>query len=249
MIFIAVSGILNSNTAFAAGNRRREGSTLSPLFIIFLKTTTLFLLTLLCFRLMGYRSLGDMEPLDYVIVLGIGELLGSPLSSPQESIRYAVCAIVTLTLFQIVLSALYSKVPRLGRMMEGKPVPVIRDGVIIERNLSRNRLDINTLREELRVKGVRDEKDVDMAFLEPSGRFSVIMKNEATPVTPRYLGEDGSKILVERGNIRPKNWEEAAVDEEDLLAFLRQNAVATWDEIDTLIYKDGDFYLEKKKNN
>ena len=145
--------------------------------VMLLKTTALFLLTLICFRLMGYRSLGDMEPLDYVIVLGIGEIMGTPLSSPESNILYAAAAILTLTLLQMLLSALYSKVPKLNRMMEGKPIPVIQNGRILEKNLSRNRVDRNSILEELRIKGIRSEKDVDMAFLEPSGRFSMILKN------------------------------------------------------------------------
>ena len=216
--------------------------------VILCKTTALFLLTLICFRLMGYRSLGDMEPLDYVIVLGIGEIMGTPLSSPERNILYPAAAILTLTLLQMLLSALYSKVPKLNRMMEGKPIPVIQNGKILEKNLSRNRVDRNSILEELRIKGIRDEKDVDMAFLEPSGRFSMILKNEASPITPRYLGEKGSSILVEHGRIRPTDWDESAIPEKEILSFLEKEKVASWDEIDTLLYKNGRFFLEKKKN-
>ncbi|MGI5874718.1 MAG: DUF421 domain-containing protein [Bacillota bacterium] len=220
---------------------------MNGILTIFLEITLLFILTLLCFRLMGYRSLGDMEPLDYVIVLGIGEILGSPLGGGEDHLIHAVIAIVTLTFFQISLATIYSKMPRLSRVMEGKPVPVIRDGKIIEKNLIRSRIDTDTVREELRIKGVRDEKDVDMAFLEPSGRFSVILKNEATPITPRYIGEKGSRILVENGAVRPLEWESGEIREEEVLAFLRANDVETWEEIETLLYKDGAFFLEKKK--
>ena len=216
--------------------------------VMLLKTTALFLLTLICFRLMGYRSLGDMEPLDYVIVLGIGEIMGTPLSSPESNILYAAAAILTLTLLQMLLSALYSKVPKLNRMMEGKPIPVIQNGRILEKNLSRNRVDRNSILEELRIKGIRSEKDVDMAFLEPSGRFSMILKNEASPITPRYLGEKGSAILVERGHIRPEDWKDKEIREKDVLAFLEEENVNSWDEIDTLLYRNGRFFLEKKKN-
>ena len=216
--------------------------------VMLCKTTALFLLTLICFRLMGYRSLGDMEPLDYVIVLGIGEIMGTPLSSPESNILYAAAAILSLTLLQMLLSALYSKVPKLNRMMEGKPIPVIQNGKILEKNLSRNRVDRNSILEELRIKGIRDEKDVDMAFLEPSGRFSMILKNEASPITPRYLGEKGSSILVEHGRIRPTDWHESKVGEKEILSFLEKEKVTSWDEIDTLLYKNGQFFLEKKKN-
>lgn len=212
-----------------------------------LKTGALFLLTLICFRLMGYRSLGDMEPLDYVIVLGIGEIMGSPLADEGKSILYPALAIIILTVLQIALSALYARIPKLGKVMEGGPVPVIKNGKIIEKNLARYRIDNNSIMEELRIKGVRDESDVDLAFLEPSGRFSVILKKEASPVTPRYFGEKGSLTLVEKGEIRPEYWEDEEVDKEAVLAFLAGENVKSWSEIETLLYKNGDFILERKK--
>jgi uncharacterized membrane protein YcaP (DUF421 family) len=211
-----------------------------------LKTGALFLLTLVCFRLMGYRSLGDMEPLDYVIVLGIGEIMGSPLSDTGKSILYPAVAIIILTILQISLSGLYAKIPKLGKVMEGGPVPVIKNGKIIEKNLARYRIDNNSIMEELRIKGVSDEGDVDLAFLEPSGRFSVILKKEASPITPRYFGEKGSLTLVEKGEIRPEYWEDEKIDKEMILAFLAEEKVKDWSEIKTLLYKNGNFILERK---
>lgn len=212
------------------------------------KTIFLFFITMLCFRIMGYRTLGDMEPMDYVIVLGVGEIMGSPLSSPDRNVIYPAIAIFALTMIQLGLSAIYARSPKINRIMEGTPIPVIRNGRILHKNLIKNRIDINTIREELRVKGVRSEKDVDSAFLEPSGRFSVILKNEASPITPRYLGEKGSLILVENGEVRVEDWNECDVSQEEVLAFLKEESIDTWEEIDTLLYKNGVFILEKKKN-
>ena len=130
-------------------------------FMMIGKTAVLFLFTLFCFRLMGYRSLGDMEPLDYVVVLGIGEIMGSPLSGEASMIRPMV-AIATLTALQIILSSLYSKMPKVGKVMEGGPVPVIRNGKLIKKNLLIHRIDQAAVMEELRIKGLRDEKDVDI---------------------------------------------------------------------------------------
>ncbi len=219
---------------------------MSALLPIIAKTTLLFLLTLACFRLMGYRSLGDMEPLDYVIVLGIGEILGSPLSE-NGSVVNAAGAIILLTVFQLSLSAVYARFPRLSRVIEGKPIPVISNGRILRENLRRARVDLSTLEEELRVKGVRDEGDVDMAFLEPSGRFSVILKNEVTPITPRFMNKEASLILVEKGEIRPENWENEAVKEAEILAFLRGENIVSWEEVDSLILKEGQYFLQRKK--
>ena len=80
--------------------------------------------------------------------------------------------------------------------------------------------------EELRIKGLRDEKDVDIANLEPSGRFSVILKNEAAPHhTALFLVLKGQKYLVEHGEIKTEIWQELSIDEGTVLEFLRENGV------------------------
>ena len=219
---------------------------IGELFVILGKTLFLFFLTMFCFRLMGYRTLGDMEPMDYVIVLGIGEIMGSPLTSADRDLWHCAVAIITLTLIQILLSVIYTKHPKINKFMEGAPIPVIRNGRVLYKNLEKHRIDINTIREELRVKGYRDEKDVDRAYLEPSGRFSVILKNEASPLTPRYFGEKGSVILIENGNIRAEDWQECGVTEEEIGAFLEKEGIRDWKEVDTLLCKDGEFILMKK---
>ncbi len=214
--------------------------------IIIGKTALLFVFTLFCFRLMGYRSLGDMEPLDYVVVLGIGEIMGSPLSG-EEGLLRPIVAIATLTALQIILSALYSKIPKVGKVMEGGPVPVIRNGKLLQKNLMLHRIDQASVMEELRIKGLRDEKDVDIANLEPSGRFSVILKNEAAPITPRFFGAEGTKFLVEHGEIKAEIWQELGIKEDSVLDFLRENDVEHWGQIDTLAYRNGVFSLVKKE--
>ncbi|MDO4542410.1 MAG: DUF421 domain-containing protein, partial [Bacillota bacterium] len=156
-------------------------------------------------------------------------------------------AIGTLTLLQITASALYAKLPKVEKVMEGKPIPVIRNGRILKKNLTSNRIDMDALMEELRIKGLRDESDVDLANLEPSGRFSVILKSEAAPVTPRFFGESSAYYLATHGKLDPWAWQNSGVKEDDLLAYLRTQGIDNWQEVDSLIYKNGNFFLKKRE--
>ena len=221
---------------------------MNEILLMSAKIIFLFLFTLLCFRLMGYRSIGDMEPLDYVIVLGIGEIMGSPISGKDLNVLEAMVAIATLTVLQIGFSALYNRAPRLGRMMDGGPVPVIRDGKLLEKNLAKHRLSAQDVMEELRIKGLRDESDVDVANLEPSGRFSVILKNEAAPVTPRFLELETSLLLAAKGKVNPSEWERGEISSEQAAAFLAAAGVRNWQEVDTLVYKNGRFLLKRRED-
>ncbi len=215
---------------------------------IITKTVLLFLFTLLCFRLMGYRSLGDMEPMDYVIVLGIGEIMGAPLADDRIPIYQALLAISTLTALQVLFSFLYAKNRKFNDYMDGKPIPVIRHGKLLLANLSKHRISREDILEELRIKGLRDERDVDLANLEPSGRFSVILKTEATPVTPRYLGMESAFIIASDGKISADQWDKSGISLEEVTDFLAGHGVGDWREVEMLVYKNGRFLLERKQN-
>ena len=67
-------------------------------------------------------------------------------------------------------------------------------------------------------------------------------------MTPRYFGEKGSLTLVEKGEIRPEYWEDKEIDKKAILAFLAEENVKSWSEIETLLYKNGNYILERKNN-
>lgn len=166
-----------------------------------LRAFFLYFFALVCFRIMGFRSFGNMEPYDFVIVLAIGEIIGAPLIEHAISPWLAIVAISTLTGLQIVLSYIAMKNSVFRKIIEGQPVPVIKDGKILYDNLRNTRFTIDDLNEELRVQGVSSPGDVKLANLEPSGRFSIILKKENEPLTARFLKIPTSFVVIENGII------------------------------------------------
>ena len=166
-----------------------------------LRAFALYFFALVCFRIMGFRSFGNMEPYDFVIVLAIGEIIGAPLIEHNISPWLAMVAISVLTSLQVVLSYFAMKNTTFRKIIEGQPVPVIKDGKILYDNLKTSRFTIDDVREELRVQGVSSPSDVKLANLEPSGRFSVILKKENEPLTARFLKIPTSYTVIENGKI------------------------------------------------
>lgn len=200
-----------------------------------LRTLGLLLVTVLCFRLMGYRSFGDMEPIDFVIVLGIAEILGAPLADEKLKISSALIAIATLTGLQIFLSYLTLKSKSFLKFLEGQPIPVIKEGRILRNNLRKARFNQEDLMEELRIHGLTSVHDVELANLEPSGRFSVVRKKEAEPITPRYLGRNTSLTLMENGQIFPDKMQQAGFTPAHLSEILSGSGIEDFNEVESLV--------------
>lgn len=176
----------------------------------------LYFFALVCFRIMGFRSFGNMEPYDFVIVLAIGEIIGTPLIEHKLSPWLAIAAISTLTFLQLVLSYFAMKNSTFRKIIEGQPVPVIKDGEILYDNLRTTRFTLDDMSEELRVQGISSPADVKLANLEPSGRFSVILKKESAPITARFLKIPTSYTIIQSGQIDFAELEKTPLTLQDL---------------------------------
>ncbi len=193
------------------------------------KTVGLYALALVLFRLMGKRTLGDMEALDFVIVLVIAEVVGAPLADPQLSVAPAVIAVVSLALLQIVLAYASLQSARVEKVLEGESIVVVKGGRVLEDNLRRARLSPEELAGRLREKGFVDVSDIELATLEADGLLSAIPKREAAPVTPRFLGREASTTLLLDGEPDPAGLRKAGLTIEDLRRAVRRRGLSLED--------------------
>ena len=62
--------------------------------------------------------------------------------------------------------------------MHPKPLPLIRDGTVLRRNLKSEMLTLGDLMEQLREQGIGEVKLVKRCFLEADGHLSVIKQEQ-----------------------------------------------------------------------
>ncbi|MGI6711969.1 MAG: YetF domain-containing protein [Bacillota bacterium] len=203
---------------------------------IILRTLGILFFTLVCFRIMGYRSLGDVEPLDFVIVLGIAEILGSSLADKNLNIWNSLIAIGTLTILQILLSYASLKSNVVLNLLEGTPIPVIKNGKILRRNLRKARFSYHDLLEELRIQGLQTIHDVELANLEPSGRFSVIRKKESKSMETQKRSGENTVIIIEKGQVCTEKLKQAGLTYSRLLNILSELHITDIKQIERALF-------------
>lgn len=169
--------------------------------IVIVKTILLYALALTLFRVMGQRTMGDMMPFDFVVVIAIAEILGAPLADEQMPLGPSLLSIVTLAAMQLGLAYASLKSAWLRGLIEGRPLVIIRHGRAIRDSMARAKVSMDDVAEKLRLHGITAVSDVELASLEPDGNLSVIPKREVQPLTPRYLGLPVSQTLVDDGEI------------------------------------------------
>ena len=157
--------------------------------ITLLRTVILYLLIILGIRLMGKRQVGELEPSELVLALIIADLAAVPMQDLGIPLLAGIVPIFTLLALTMAISVLNLRSLRFRALLCGRPSVVVEDGIVIERELRRNRFTLDELMEELRLKGVTDLRSVRYAILETNGQLSVLPQAEERPITAAQMGK------------------------------------------------------------
>ncbi|MBE6708962.1 MAG: DUF421 domain-containing protein [Ruminococcaceae bacterium] len=166
---------------------------------LFLRTLIIYFALLFSIRLMGKRQIGELQVTEFIVTFMLSELATMPIIDKSAPVSYAIVPILLLLSLEVIFSFIISKLPSLKKIFFGSPGVLICRGKIMQHELAKNRIDINELLAELRLKDIADPSDVEYAILEDNGKLSVIKKACASPATPDIL----SRTVKEPGVAHP----------------------------------------------
>lgn len=154
---------------------------------MFFRTLFIYFFILMVMRLMGKREIGKLSVFDLVVSIMIADLAVISIDNGDQSLVQGILPIVTLMVTQIGLSFLSLKNRTIRHLVDGKPAVLIKDGRIQEREMARNRYNLDDLMAQLREKNINNVADVEFAILETSGKLSVFPKEEKKAVSKEDL--------------------------------------------------------------
>lgn len=153
------------------------------MFITVYRTIILYIIVIISIRLMGKRQIGDMQPGELVVTLLISEIAAMPLQDTDQPILFGVSSIFTLVALEILISIIALKSFFVRKLISGKSVILIKDGIIDQKELKKVRMTVLDLVEMLRNQQVFDLSTVSFAVLETGGNLSVLLKSKSQPAT------------------------------------------------------------------
>lgn len=152
-----------------------------------LRTIILYIVITVAIRLMGKRQIGDMQPNELVVTLLISEIAAIPLQDTDQPVSVGISAILVLVFLEIIISILSMKSFCVRKLLNGKSVVIIKNGVIDQQAMRDVRMTVVDLIELLRNKDVFNVSDVAFAVLEVNGNLSVLLKKDAQTVTTKDI--------------------------------------------------------------
>lgn len=158
--------------------------------IIIFRTCFIYVFILIIFRLMGKREVGELSVIDLVVSILIAEVAAFALDDVETPLINAILPIIMLFFIQIGSAYFSLKNKKFRDLVDGDPVLLIKDGVILEKEMRKQRYNLDDLCQQLRENGTASVTEVAYAYLEPSGNLSVYEKDEKAFVYPLIIDGD-----------------------------------------------------------
>lgn len=148
------------------------------MYIVFIRTTLLYLLVILVVRLMGKRQVGELQPYELVMTIMIADLAALPMQDSRLPLLLGVIPIVTLLIINVLITELQIKSPWLRNFIDGTPCVLICNGEINLSAIKKQRLTLDDVLQQLREGGFLNISEIQYAILENNGQLSIIPKND-----------------------------------------------------------------------
>ncbi|MGM9968345.1 MULTISPECIES: DUF421 domain-containing protein [unclassified Rummeliibacillus] len=170
---------------------------MNDFIIIAFRTFFLYFVILIIFKLMGKREVGELSVMDLVIFILIADVASFAVDNPKRSLFESILPMIILLVIQVTISFISLKSKKVRDKIDGDPTIIIRDGVLLEKEMKRQRYNLDDLFQQLREKDIGSVQKIAYAFLEPSGNLSVFMKDNLPPILPLIVdGEIQKRHLL-----------------------------------------------------
>lgn len=191
------------------------------LFVISFRTVLLYVIILVVLRIMGKREVGELGVIDIVVFIIIAEIAAFSLDSPDKKLIEVIVPIMILLVIQLLTSFISLKSKSFRDVVDGDPSVLIRNGQVMEKEMRKQRYNLDDLFQQLREEGIGSVREVTFAFLEPSGNLSVFKKGETQPVL----------ALISDGVIQMRHLEIIGKTDEWLINELRRKGVDKYEQV------------------
>ncbi|WP_318508803.1 DUF421 domain-containing protein [Bacillus sp. T3] len=221
---------------------------------IIIRTIIAFFLIMIIARKLGKQTISQMTYHDFVAAITLGSLTANLAFNINLKSWQITASLITYSGIGYLLTWITLNSRKARKFLSGKPTVIIENGKILEQNLKKIKLNLDTLNQELREKNIFDIEEVQYAVLELNGRVSVLLKSEYLPVTRKDLKIfSTSKAsfpveLIMDGKIIKKNLKQNELTDEWLYKELYKRGLTLEQVCYAVKSTNGDIFLDLYKD-
>ncbi|WP_424217308.1 DUF421 domain-containing protein (plasmid) [Streptomyces sp. BI20] len=140
------------------------------------RTVLVYVLVLVLLRLGGKRDLAQLNTFDLVVMLLLVTILQNAVIGSDDSVAGAAFGAFVLILANGLTVKATMVSERFRRVVEGRPVTLVRDGTWLPEVIGRNRLRRTDLEVAVRAQGGDAGIEADEVTLQPNGTLLVTLR-------------------------------------------------------------------------
>jgi uncharacterized membrane protein YcaP (DUF421 family) len=166
---------------------------------VIIRSLVMFAVILFSLSILGKRGVKQLSVFELVVIIGLGSAAGDPMFYKDVGLIPALIVFTIVIGLYILVTHLVGRSKRMERLVEGKPICLIKDGRFAIDNFSKENLGQDEFFAELRIKGVSHLGQVENAIIETNGDISVFYFEDkdvkyGLPVMPDSLDQQTRTI-------------------------------------------------------
>lgn len=154
-----------------------------PLELV-VRGTAMYWFLFLLFRFVLRRDVGSIGIADVLLLVLIADAAQNAMAGSYESITEGCLLVATIAGWNWLVDFATWRFASLRRVLEPQPLPLVRDGRLLRRNMRREFITVEELMSQLREHGLDSLEQVKAATMENDGQISVIRRDGASPPVP-----------------------------------------------------------------
>lgn len=168
----------------------------TPIWELVARGVIIYFALMLAFRLIGKREFGQLSPFDLILLLIISEAISPAINADDTAITSGLIVAATLFAVNYLMGWAQFKSPALKTLLSGEAEVLIRDGKPDQRVMNRERMSVDEIIAELRLKGIDGLDRVRLGYLEDNGSISALIGDEPSQeqLMAAQEAEDGTKV-------------------------------------------------------
>jgi uncharacterized membrane protein YcaP (DUF421 family) len=153
---------------------------------ILIRVSAMFLIGLALMRILGKPSIGELSTMDLVVVTIMGDGLDSVIYG-EVSILQGAVYLTMITIAHLLVGYLASQNDLIFKLTNSPPRKMIQEGTVLGKSLAVERMRMETVESQMRLKQEDQLEEVKEATLESNGQISVVRNTSSKPVQKKEL--------------------------------------------------------------
>jgi len=141
-------------------------------------TLIVYVYLIVLMRLFGRRQLGQLTPIDLLVVILLGSCVETAMIHGDTGLRAGLLSAAVLLASNWLLSTLLARSRHFRRLLVSGPVLVVHNGRLLEMNMRKLGLTKEDVLEGLRGREVETIEQTRFATVEPDGTINAIAMSE-----------------------------------------------------------------------